>query len=647
VSVTTCISDANPLVAGADYFDANNRLTRDGVRRGAADIEFANEFSVHYERYYKVVKTSCNNVQASWDCVPKTYVLRMCGSTAPTSFANGTAFPSGTRHFSVPLQGIATALSPALSFIELLGKRDTLKQVSTGSGFYSPCIQQLEEAGTIRGLHEYGLSEETAWRAAIAADSTVDGVFTDSWDPDGDNYNYIDCADNCGTGATDTDLDIVFDAASDSGGPLGRAEWIKYIALFFNEEDRANAYHKREVEAWTKYSDLAAAEAARVSARTCAWVNSGYYGQSASFTTYKTDYCTAAGLTAVTDAADLALATPTYTTTYADAAAFKAALATFDVIVDESYLSGGTSKADVLSNLGVAESPQARRDLAARRPPQERHGRARRLRGREEFRGLVRVGRHAPRARPPRPSVPRLARRLHRARRRVLAILPRRPRRRDHHGTRRRALRHVVRRGRGRQVSHQHHQGYRPVPRRERRAGERRAAAPTRDARRRPRSPRASRVKRRRDERPPVKHSSPGGKIRSHSIVVARAERASRPRRRRSARQERASSDGWLAPATRGGRPRGDANPEDDQSGAPDTVGRGARCKSTEPAERDATRGLSHGLPRARGVPPRLRIRIRRPTRRPGGRGDRAANPRAKIEAVGYYLCIKIVLPFR
>ena len=52
----------------------------------------------------------------------------------------------------------------------------------------------------------------------------------------------------------------------------------------------------------------------------------------------------------------MALATPTYTTTYADAAAFKAALATFDVIVDESYLSGGTSKADVLSNLGVAES---------------------------------------------------------------------------------------------------------------------------------------------------------------------------------------------------------------------------------------------------------------------------------------------------
>lgn len=355
MSVTTCISDANPLVAGADYFDANHRLTRDGVRRGAADIEFANQFSVHYEQYYKVVKTSCNNVQADWDCVPRTYVLRMCGSTAPTSFANGTAFPSDTRHFSVPLQGIATALSPALSFIELLGKRDTLKQVSTGSNFYSPCIQQLEEAGTIRGLADSGLSQETAWRAAIAADSTVDGVFTDSWDPDGYAWNYIDCADNCGTGATDTDLDIVFDASSDTGGPLGRAEWIKYIALFFNEEDRANAYHKREVEAWTKYSDLAAAEAAGVSARTCAWVYSGSFGgQYASIHTYKRDFCTAAGLTAFTDAADLALATPTYKTTYADAAAFKAALATFDVIIDESTT--GTSKADVLSNLGVAES---------------------------------------------------------------------------------------------------------------------------------------------------------------------------------------------------------------------------------------------------------------------------------------------------
>ena len=48
-----------------------------------------------------------------------------------------------------------------------------------------------------------------------------------------------------GHGATLTDKDIIFDASADAGA-LARAEWIKFMALFFNEEERANLYFDRE-----------------------------------------------------------------------------------------------------------------------------------------------------------------------------------------------------------------------------------------------------------------------------------------------------------------------------------------------------------------------------------------------------------------
>ena len=58
----------------------------------------------------------------------------------------------------------------------------------------------------------------------------------------------------CQTLSTDRNLTdlvgkgIVFDASADPG-MLKRAEWIKFMSVFFNAEDRANRYFQRESEA--------------------------------------------------------------------------------------------------------------------------------------------------------------------------------------------------------------------------------------------------------------------------------------------------------------------------------------------------------------------------------------------------------------
>jgi hypothetical protein len=59
--------------------------------------------------------------------------------------------------------------------------------------------------------------------------------------------------------------------------PLGRAEWIKFLATFFNEEDRANLVFSREKWAYDATKALAASAAAlhelTKAKKKCAWVN--------------------------------------------------------------------------------------------------------------------------------------------------------------------------------------------------------------------------------------------------------------------------------------------------------------------------------------------------------------------------------------
>jgi predicted RNA-binding protein with PIN domain len=105
--------------------------------------------------------------------------------------------------------------------------------------------------------------------------STVAGIFTDSF----------------GTGASNTPKDIVFDATSDPGA-LARAEWIKFMSVFFNEEDKANLYFDRELAAFKATEAATAKVAAATTPKTCAWVSLGYGDiYTLSFTKYKVGRC--------------------------------------------------------------------------------------------------------------------------------------------------------------------------------------------------------------------------------------------------------------------------------------------------------------------------------------------------------------------
>jgi len=294
-SVHATCSNAATLDTSASHFAAVSRIATDDAAYGASDVEVAGDFSVHYDTYFKVVNT--------YGGTPKTYVLRLCGGAEPTAFSNGTALPTDATHFTIPVTGVGLAASVPVTFMEMLGLRDKIKLVNP-EFMHSPCVQHLEESEQIdTQTSTYG---STDWADRASAHPEVEVVFTDS----------------SGTGKSNSAKDVVFDASSDPGA-LARAEWIKFMSLFFNLEEQANLYFSREQAAFAGISTATAAVAAATTSKTCAWVQHSWTGNyEISYSKYKQELCVGAGLVPWTDTADLALGTnTTYKKVFTTAAA--------------------------------------------------------------------------------------------------------------------------------------------------------------------------------------------------------------------------------------------------------------------------------------------------------------------------------------
>eukprot|EP00475_Leptophrys_vorax_P019490 TRINITY_DN26672_c0_g1_i1.p1 TRINITY_DN26672_c0_g1~~TRINITY_DN26672_c0_g1_i1.p1 ORF type:complete len:276 (+),score=52.67 TRINITY_DN26672_c0_g1_i1:769-1596(+) len=142
---------------------------------------------------------------------------------------------------------------------------------------------------------------------------------------------------------------VSFDTSTDPGA-LKRAEWIKFMAVFFNQEARASEVYS-QIE--TSYGCLKGSVANVATKPVVAWL-SFYNGTwTASSAVYKLEYVTDAGgenpAKAYLRTYDLSKET--------DVTAFKAFLGTLDVIVDETYLPEGPAAYSIeafTTNAGIS-----------------------------------------------------------------------------------------------------------------------------------------------------------------------------------------------------------------------------------------------------------------------------------------------------
>lgn len=215
-----CVTDYDPSV---DYFP--DKVT----------VEDAANFSVAYFNNYKVV-----TVLDAFDNAPTfDYVLVQCGTPAP----DADDFPAGTQFIEVPVRRFIAMSTTQLPHLTQLGLLDALIGLDSFLFVSSPEAQAMIDAGA---LVEIGSG--SAVNVELVLDVEPDVVMTYGFSPEFDAHPKL----------LEVGIFTALNAEWREPSPLGRAEWIKYTALFFNAEAAANAAYEAIVSEYEAARQLVA-----------------------------------------------------------------------------------------------------------------------------------------------------------------------------------------------------------------------------------------------------------------------------------------------------------------------------------------------------------------------------------------------------
>jgi len=224
------VLDANLTDECAAEYDPNVDYFPDKV-----EITDAVNFSVEYFNNYKVVTVT----NAFDGAEPFTYVLTQCGTPAP----DAADFPGGTQFIEVPAGDIITMSTTQLPHLIQLGLLDKLVGLDSFLFVNSPEVRALIDDGK---LVEIGSGAEV--NVELVLDVEPDIVMTFGFNPATDAHPVL----------IEAGIFTALNAEWREPTPLARAEWIKYTALFYNAEARAEAIYADIVSAYNEARELAA-----------------------------------------------------------------------------------------------------------------------------------------------------------------------------------------------------------------------------------------------------------------------------------------------------------------------------------------------------------------------------------------------------
>ena len=215
-----CVDAFDPNV---DYFPEKISLTH------------TTGFSVEYHNSYKVI-----TVATPWPGAGEAqqYVLVQCGAPEPTGF-------DAAQIIEVPVQQIATMSTSYLPFLDMYGLLDRLVAVDDVTYVNNPAVLAMAEAGTLVQIG-YGAGVNVEQILDLAPDLVM------TYGSGSPEYDAHPVLINAG-------LKVAVNAEWLETSPLGRAEWGKFIALFFNKEAVAESTFADTV---ARYEDLKAKAAA-------------------------------------------------------------------------------------------------------------------------------------------------------------------------------------------------------------------------------------------------------------------------------------------------------------------------------------------------------------------------------------------------
>ncbi len=215
-----------------------------------ATLTYTENFSIEYHNNYKVV-TIATPYPGATESVE--YVLVQCGTPAPEGFLDEQIIP-------VPVQTIVTMSTTYLPFLDELGLLDRLVGLDDATYVSNPTVLKMAEEGKLTMLG-YG----SAVNVEKALELAPDLIMTySSGAPEYDAHPVL----------LQAGLKVALNAEWMDTSPLGRAEWGKFIALFFNQEAAAEALFAEKVQ---KYEELKALTA-NVTAKPTVFTGTPYQG---------------------------------------------------------------------------------------------------------------------------------------------------------------------------------------------------------------------------------------------------------------------------------------------------------------------------------------------------------------------------------
>lgn len=180
-------------------------------------IEYAKGFTVEYHNNYKVVTVKEPESEQLYN-----YVLVQRGTPVPDLGIDAIVI-------EIPVKSIVALSTTHLPALEITGELEKLKAVNSFNTVNTPVVREMIDEGRIKELGS-GMNTNTELIVSISPEivmTTTTGV------PDYDKHIKE---------LSDLGLKPVINIEYKEPDPLGRAEWVKYISLFFNKEKEANAY---------------------------------------------------------------------------------------------------------------------------------------------------------------------------------------------------------------------------------------------------------------------------------------------------------------------------------------------------------------------------------------------------------------------
>jgi iron complex transport system substrate-binding protein len=214
-----CVTD---YTEGIDYFPDK------------VEVESAASFSIEYHDNYKVVTTL-----TPWPGAEESfqYVLVQCGTPTPEGYDDATVM-------EVPVDTAVAMSTSYITHMEDLGLLDHLVGLDSFLYVSNPTVREMIDAGDLTEIAPTG---EINIEAALDLAPGMIMTFSSGM-PEYDTHPIL----------IEAGLPVVMNGDWTETEPLARAEWVKFMALFFNAEARAAELYDNVVNEYTAAAELAA-----------------------------------------------------------------------------------------------------------------------------------------------------------------------------------------------------------------------------------------------------------------------------------------------------------------------------------------------------------------------------------------------------